>query len=137
MATGLAILRGSATEAPILPASGTRGAPRTGCAGALVREAPVDDLGLAFALDHAARLLCLFAPAGAGLSHAQRNGIPDARWTALAAHRRRGGAAADGPLKPIRRLRGSLPFAAGDRRIELDLASPAQREAWRGEFRRR
>ena len=37
------------------------------------------------------------------------------------------------PLETDPPLR-QLPFAAGDRRIELDLASPAQREAWQGEF---
>ena len=130
----LAILRGSATEAPIPPASGTRGALRV--LDALVRwyaTPPVDDLGLAFALDHAARLL---RPGSRLLVLAEPHsvaGIPDTRWTALAAHHDVVVLLLTDPLETDPPLR-QLPFAAGDRRIELDLASAAQREAWQGEF---
>jgi len=130
----LAILRGSMTEAPVPPASGTRGVLRV--LDALVRwytAPPPDDLGLAFALDHAARLL---RPGSRLLVLADPHSlatIPETRWPALAAHHDVVVLLLTDPLEtdpPTQRL----PFSVGSQRVELDLASPGQREAWRAEF---
>lgn len=130
----LAILRGSMMEAPIPPASGTRGALRV--LDALARwytSPPSDDLGLAFALDHAARLL---RPGSRLLVLADPHSlaaVPESRWPALAAHHDVVVLLLTDPLEtapPPQRL----PFVVGSQRIELDLASDVQRDAWRTEF---
>jgi uncharacterized protein (DUF58 family) len=130
----LAIVRGSMTEAPVPPASGTRGALRV--LDALVRwytAPPPEDLGLAFALDHAARLL---RPGSRLLVLADPHSlatIPETRWPALAAHHDVVVLLLTDPLEtdpPTQRL----PFVTGSQRVELDLASTAQRDAWRAEF---
>ncbi len=130
----VASLRGSMTEAPIPPASGTRGALRV--LDALVRwysAPPPDDLGLAFALDHAARLL---RPGSRLLVLADPHslaGVPESRWPALAAHHDVIVLLLTDPLETAPPSQ-QLPFFTGSQHVELDLASEAQREAWRAEF---
>lgn len=132
----VAILRGSRKEAPVPPASGARGALRV--LDALVRwysQPPVDDAGLASALDSATRLLRpgsrLIVLADPGSIAA----IPESRWPALAMHHEvvvlllTDALETDPP-------RAMLPFSLGDHRIELDLGNPTQRQRWQQEFGR-
>ncbi|MEL1266032.1 DUF58 domain-containing protein [Pseudoxanthomonas putridarboris] len=131
----IAALRGSVAEAPVPPASGPRGALRV--LDALVRwytAPPLDDTGLASALDNAARLL---RPGSRLLVLADPRSIadvPDVRWPALAAHHEVVVLLLTDPLETDPPA-DTLPFALGARRLDLDLASPAQRQAWRDEFR--
>lgn len=130
----LAALRGSNKEAPVPPASGPRGALRV--LDALVRwySAPrADDLGLAFALEHAERLLrpgsrliVLADPASVAT-------IDVRRWPALAAHHEIVVLLLTDPLER-NPPKATLPFVAGDHRVELDLATAVQRQRWRKEF---
>lgn len=133
----VAALRGSADEAPVPPASGPRGALRV--LDALVRwygAPPVDDAGLAFALDHAARLLrpgsrlvVLADPAGITGTAAW----PQARWAGLARHHEVNVLLLVDPLERTPPA-AQLVFAAGGQRVELDLSVPAQRAAWSRAF---
>lgn len=140
----LAALRGSSVEPPVPPASGPRGALRV--LDALVRwyaAPPGEDAGLAMALEHAARLLrpgsrlvVLADPASIAALPAE--GWPDARWPALARHHEVVVLLLVDPLdrEPPAAV---LPFmASGDggtpHRVELDLASAAQRQRWREQF---
>ena len=133
----IAALRGSTDEAPVPPASGPRGALRV--LDALVRwyaAPPPDDAGLAFALDHAARLLrpgsrlvVLADPA----SLAGEAAWPQARWAGLARHNEVSVVLLTDPLE--RTPPGAaLVFAAGAQRLELDLSVAAQRQAWARAF---
>ncbi len=130
----IAALRGSLREAPVPPAAGPRGALRA--LDALVRwyaAPPVDDAGLAVALDHAARVL---RPGSRLVVLADARSIPalqQRRWPALAQHNEVIVLLLTDPLEsqPPKSL---LPFAGGDHRIELDLANAAQRQRWRREF---
>lgn len=130
----VAILRGSREEPPVPPASGARGALRV--LDALVRwyaQAPLDDSGLHAALDNASRLL---RPGSRLIVLADPRSIatiPESRWPALAAHHE------VVVLMLVDALESSppaatLPFVVGDQRLELDLASDAQRKRWREEF---
>ncbi|MFP5373678.1 MAG: DUF58 domain-containing protein [Gammaproteobacteria bacterium] len=145
----LAALRGSSVEPPVAPASGPRGALRV--LDALVRwygAPPADDAGLAVALEHAARLLrpgsrlvVLADPASVAALPGQ--GWTDARWPALARHHE---VVVLLLVDPLERTPppAALPFlASGDgdaahrgeaHRVELDLASAAQRRRWREQF---
>lgn len=127
-------LRGSAREAPVPPASGTRGALRV--LDALVRwyaAVPDEDAGLGVALDHAARLLrpgsrlLVLADAGSIAD------IPEKRWPALAIHHEVVVVLLTDPLEQ-QPPRSALPFMAAGQRLELDLASATHRQRWRGEF---
>lgn len=130
----VAILRGSAQEAPVPPASGPRGALRV--LDALVRwyaRPPLDDSGLQVALDHAGRLL---RPGSRLVVLADPRSIariPPTRWPALAAHHEVVVLLLTDPLEcePPQTL---LPFALGDHRLELDLAQPGARQGWQREF---
>ncbi len=130
----VAILRGSVAEAPIPPASGTRGALRA--LDALVRwytAPPPDDTGLPDALEHAARLL---RPGSRLIVLADPRSVaalPETRWPALASHHEVAVLLLTDPLETDPPA-ATLPFALGARRVELDLASPAQRQGWRREF---
>lgn len=130
----VAILRGSVAEAPVPPASGTRGALRA--LDALVRwytAPPLDDTGLPDALDHAARLL---RPGSRLIVLADPRSVaalPEARWPALAAHHEVAVLLLTDPLETDPPA-ATLPFALGARRVELDLANAAQRQGWQREF---
>lgn len=135
----VAALRGSAQEAPVPPAAGPRGALRV--LDALVRwytQPPAEDAGLDVALDHAhrllrpgSRLLVLADPASIA-------DIPERRWPALTMHHEVVVLLLDDPLEQ-QPPRASLPFASADgsgdaHRVDLDLASAAQRQRWREAF---
>ena len=137
----IAALRGSLKEPPVPPAAGPRGALRV--LDALVRwytRPPVDDDGLAVALDHArrvlrpgSRLIVLADPASIAA-------IPAQRWPALTMHNEVFVLLLSDPLERDPPL-AALPFMAassgagtGGHRVELDLATAAQRQRWRSEF---
>ncbi|HJR74687.1 MAG TPA: DUF58 domain-containing protein, partial [Luteimonas sp.] len=89
--------------------------------------------GLAIALDHAARLL---RPGSRLVVLADPRSVaelPARRWPALAHHNEVIVLLLTDPLEnaPPKEL---LPFAAGQRRIELDLGNASQRQRWRKEF---
>lgn len=126
----VAVLRGAGRDPSPPPAGGTRGALRT--LDALTRwyaRRPDDDEGLAVALEHAqrvlrsgSRLIVLADPR----SLAQ---VPELRWSALAA---RGEVIVLLMTDALEQSppRASLPFQSGEHRVELDLASTAQRQRW-------
>jgi len=146
----IAALRGSMREAPIVPASGSRGALRV--LDAMVRwyaQPPEHDAGLAIALAHADRLLrpgSRLVVLADPLSVAT---LPPSRWPTLVQHREVIVLLLTDPLER-EPPRAKLPFLVGreldrgepsaaDRapatqRIELDLASNAQRERWQATF---
>ena len=136
----IAALRGSLREAPVSPASGVRGALRV--LDALVRwyaAPPVDDAGLAVALDHAQRLL---RPGSRLLVLADADslaGIPASRWPALGMHNEVTVLLLTDALEQSPPAT-ALPFLAqgGDDsgRVELDLASATQRQRWNAQFQR-
>jgi uncharacterized protein (DUF58 family) len=130
----ISVLRGAGREAPVPPASGTRGALRA--LDGLMRwysQRPDDDLGLAPALEHAqrvlrpgSRLVVLADPR----SVAQ---VPEIRWPSLAGHHEvivllLTDALEQAPPK------AALPFQSGDHRLELDLGNAGQRQRWGREF---
>lgn len=135
----IAALRGSRSEAPVVPASGPRGALRV--LDALTRwysQPPADDAGLAVALDHARRLLRPGSRLIVLADPASMSVIPAQRWPALAAHNEVIVLLLTDPLEqaPPQAL---LPFAGAQDenntgRIELDLASASQRQRWRDAF---
>jgi uncharacterized protein (DUF58 family) len=130
----IAALRGSLREAPIAPASGARGALRV--LDALVRwyaAAPAEDAGIGVALDHAQRLL---RPGSRLVLLADPRSIatlPEQRWPALAQHHEVIVLLLTDPLETAP-PKASLPFSSGGHRVELDLASAAQRQRWLREF---
>jgi uncharacterized protein (DUF58 family) len=130
----VAALRGSDRDPPVPPAAGSRGALRV--LDALVRwyaTIPGDDSGLASALDHArrvlrpgSRLVLLADPASVA-------SVPAERWTALALHNEVIVLLISDPFERDP-ARASLPFATAGHRVELDLATAAQRQRWRNAF---
>lgn len=137
----IAGLRGSIKEAPIPPASGPRGALRL--LDALVRwyaRPPDDDAGLGVALDHARRLL---RPGSRLIVLADPSSIrdlPPERWPALTLHNEVIVLLLSDPLER-EPPQAALPFQVMDdggqddsHRVELDLATAAQRQRWRNEF---
>ncbi len=130
----IAALRGSAMEAPIAPAAGPRGALRV--LDALVRwyaQAPVDDGGLALALDHASRLLRPGSRMLVLADTASIATIAEQRWSALAMHNEIVVLLLTDPLESDP-PRAALPFITLGHRVELDLAAAAQRQRWRAAF---
>ncbi|GAA5004439.1 DUF58 domain-containing protein [Lysobacter lycopersici] len=134
----IAALRGSTREAPVPPAAGPRGALRV--LDALVRwyaKPPDDDAGLAVALDHARRLLRPGSRLVVLADPASVAAIPAQRWPALTAHNE---VILLLLVDALERQppQAALPFATGDggkhARIELDLATAAQRQRWHGTF---
>ncbi|MDG6349461.1 DUF58 domain-containing protein [Luteimonas sp. 8-5] len=130
----IAALRGSHAEAPVPPAGGARGALRV--LDALVRwyaAPPPDDAGLDVALEHARRLLKPGSRLRVLADASSVATIPPQRWTALSMHNQVGLVLLSDPLErdPPRNV---LPFLADGRRIELDLASAAQRQRWHQVF---
>ncbi|QDH69176.1 DUF58 domain-containing protein [Marilutibacter alkalisoli] len=138
----IAALRGSVSEPPVTPASGTRGVLRV--LDALVRwyrHAPADDAGLAVALEHAERLLRPGSRLVVLADPASVAAIPERRWPVLAQHHEVIVLLLTDPLEtdPPRAL---LPFRAGvegarqgDSRLELDLGSAALRSRWNQAFK--
>ena len=146
----IAALRGSLREAPIVPASGSRGALRV--LDAMVRwyaQPPEHDAGLAVALDHADRLLRPGSRLVVLADPLSVASLPPSRWPILVQHREVIVLLLTDPLER-EPPRAKLPFlvqrvlvrreeSAADRalemqRVELDLASDAQRERWRATF---
>jgi uncharacterized protein (DUF58 family) len=130
----IAALRGSLREPPVTPASGARGALRV--LDALVRwyaQAPAEDAGICVALDHAQRLL---RPGSRLVLLADPRSIaalPERRWLALAQHHEVIVLLLTDPLETAP-PRTTLPFSSNGHRLELDLASAAQRQRWMREF---
>lgn len=130
----VAALRGSNSEAPVPPAAGSRGALRV--LDALVRwyaRPPSDDTGLTVALDHARRLLRPGSRLVLLADPASVAAVPPQRWPALTMHNEVIVLLLSDPLER-EPPRAWLPFIAADHRIELDLATDAQRQRWRNEF---
>lgn len=130
----IAILRGSEREAPVPPAAGARGALRV--LDALVRwyaAPPPDDASLTVALDHARRLLRPGSRLVLLADPASIAAVPAQRWPALSMHNEVIVLLLSDPFecKPPQAV---LPFMAAGERIELDLATAAQRQRWRNEF---
>ena len=132
----IAALRGSDKEAPVSPASGPRGVLRV--LDALVRwyaARPADDAGLAIALDHAARVLRPGSRLVVLADPASVASIDDRRWPALAAHHEVIVLLLTDPLERDP-PKAALPFTTDGHRVELDLASAAQRQRWHEQFMR-
>jgi uncharacterized protein (DUF58 family) len=130
----VAALRGTSREAPVTPAGSARGALRV--LDALTRwytQPQPDDQGLAVAMDHAQRLL---RPGSRLVVLADPQSIaamPDRRWPALTRHHEVIVLLLTDPLE-VTPPAAALPFVSGGHRVELDLASPAQRQRWQREF---
>ena len=130
----IAVLRGTRSEPPVPPASGARGALRV--LDALMRwytQPPAGDAGLAFALDHAARLL---RPGSRLLVLADPRSvaeIDERRWPMLATHSEVVVLLLTDALER-EPPRSALPFFSANHRVELDLGNTAQRQKWRGEM---
>lgn len=135
----IAALRGTTREAPVAPASGPRGALRV--LDALVRwyaQPPGEDAGLGTALDHARRLLRPGSRLVVLADPASVAALPAERWTALSMHSEVILLLLTDPLErePPKAV---LPFAASapgiaSHRVQLDLATAAQRQRWRHAF---
>jgi uncharacterized protein (DUF58 family) len=130
----VAALRGSNSEAPVPPAAGPRGALRV--LDALVRwyaRPQGDDAGLTVALDHARRLLRPGSRVIVLADPASIASVPEQRWPALSMHNEVVVLLLTDPLEVVPPP-AALPFRSGDRRIDLDLSTAAQRQRWRQEF---
>jgi uncharacterized protein (DUF58 family) len=130
----IAALRGSIKEAPVPPAAGPRGALRA--LDALVRwyaQPPADDAGLAIALDHARRLLRPGSRLVLLADPASVAEVPPQRWPALTMHNEVIVLLLSDPLERDP-PQAALPFQSAQHRLELDLATAAQRQRWRHEF---
>lgn len=131
----IAALRGSSREAPVAPAAGPRGALRV--LDALSRwyaQAPQDDAGLGFALDHATRLLRPGSRLVVLCDPSSLGGIPERRWPALTRHHEVIVLLLTDPLE-LDPPCAPLAFAAGAARIGIDLDVEAVRARWRNVFR--
>ena len=130
----IAALRGSDREAPVAPAGGSRGALRV--LDALVRwysTPPTDDLGLLTTLDHARRVLRPGSRVVLLADPASVAAIPAQRWPALTMHSEVIVLLLSDPLERDP-PEAALPFSTNGHRVELDLASTAQRQRWRDAF---
>ena len=130
----IAALRGSVREPPITPAAGARGALRV--LDALVRwysQPPEEDAGLTIALDHAQRLLRPGSRVVLLADPRSISDIPERRWPALAQHHEVVVLLLTDPLETTP-PKSAVPFSTDGHRVEIDLASPAQRQRWLREF---
>lgn len=129
-------LRGSASEAPVSPAGGARGALRVIDAMSRWYTAPPeDDLGLAVALDQAERVLRPGSRVLVLADPVSVAALPASRWAVLARHHEVMVLLLTDPLEmdpPV----ANLPFHADGRRIEVDLIGGANRDAWLTAFSR-
>ena len=126
----IAALRGSAQQALVPPAGGTRGVLRA--LDALVRwygERPADDGGLQLALEQAARVLHPGARAVVLADPASAQAVPAVTWSALSMHVEVELVLLLDPLE-ISPPHCVLPLATRSGRMRLDLASAAVRDAW-------
>jgi len=136
----VAALRGTAREAPVPPAGGTRGALRV--LDALARwyaAPPADDAGLEVALAHARRLAKPGSRVWVLADPASVAAVPAPLWAALAMHNEVRVRLLSDPLErdpPPARLPFLAAAAPGGvaRRVELDLASAAARRRWAEAF---
>ena len=130
----VAALRASASEPPVSPAGGARGALRV--IDALVRwysAPPADDAGLPVALDHAQRLL---RPGSRLLVLAEPGSVatlPPARWSMLARHHEVFLLLLTDPLE-MSPPAAVLPFRVDGRRVQVDLGDQSHRALWSAEF---
>lgn len=142
-------LRGSVREAPVVPASSSRGALRV--LDAMVRwyaRPPEDDAGLGVALDHADRLMRPGSRLVVLADPMSVIALPTLRWPTLVQHREVVVLLLSDPLERDP-PRAALPFwaergsnmkgnagveSASAHRVELDLANAAQRERWQAAF---
>src|SRR6478672_11753601 len=130
----VAALRGSEHEPPVAPAAGPRGALRV--LDALVRwyaRPPDDDSGVSAAVDHARRVLRPGSRLVLLADPASIAAIPPERWPALSMHNEVVVLLLSDPLER-EPPRDALPFSTSGHRVELDLASAAQRQRWRNAF---
>ncbi|WP_337244148.1 DUF58 domain-containing protein [Luteimonas sp. gir] len=130
----IAALRGTHDEAPVPPASGSRGALRV--LHALARwyaTPPAGDAGLAVALDHAGRLLRPGARLLVLADAASIATVPAQRWQALAAHNQVLVLVLTDPLEQAP-PRARLRFAASSGQVELDLRDETQHARWQAAF---
>lgn len=142
----IAALRGSTSEPPVPPLAGPRGALRV--LDALVRwyaGPPADDAGLEVALDHARRLLRPGSRLIVLADPSSISALPQERWLALTMHNEVIVLLLSDPMER-EPPRAALPFHVGDgqarhdgrpdsgHRVDLDLATAAQRQRWRNEF---
>jgi uncharacterized protein (DUF58 family) len=130
----VAALRGAATEAPVPPAQGTRGALRV--LDALRRwyaAPPADDAGLGQAIDRAFRMLRPGARLLVVADVSSLGQISQARWTALAAYHQVGLVLLTDALEQ-QPPRSALPFWSGQAAVEVDLGSAGPRQQWRQRF---
>ncbi len=130
----IAALRGSVSEPPVAPGTGMKAALRV--LDALCRwygKPPVEDGGLALALDHAHRVIRPGSRMVVLAEPASVVAVPVARWTGLA---RQGEVIVLLLTDPFeqRPPEARLPFATHAARIELDLAGRAQRVQWTRDF---
>lgn len=132
----VAALRGSASEPPVKPAGGARGALRV--LDALVRwytHPPADDEGLDVALEHAVRVLRPGSRVVVLADPASLAAVPRPRWPALAVHNQ------VVVLLPVDPLESDPPAetlaldVSGVRR-EVDLGSGSGRASWDNAFSR-
>lgn len=142
-------LRGSVREAPVVPASSSRGALRV--LDAMVRwyaRPPEHDAGLGVALDHADRLMRPGSRLVVLADPMSVIALPSLRWPTLVQHREVVVLLLSDPLERDP-PRAALPFwaergagvqgsaiveSASAHRVELDLANAAQRERWQAAF---
>ncbi|GAB3062737.1 DUF58 domain-containing protein [Stenotrophomonas tumulicola] len=130
----LAALRGSVVEAPIPPASGTRGVLRV--LDALTRwyaHPPEEDAGLEHALQQAARVLRPGARMLVLADPQRAQAIPAARWAGLAQHHEIDLLLMVDPLE-LQPPSDTLDFIAGQQRVRLDLRNAQVREQWQDRF---
>lgn len=129
----IAALRG-ASEAPVAPGSGSRGALRVLHALARWYSAPPEeDAGLGVAIDHARRLLRPGSRLLVLADAASVAGVPARDWAAVGAHNDALVLLLDDPLEHAP-PRARLGFAQVDGRVDLDLSSEAQRSRWQQVF---
>lgn len=127
-------LRGAASEPPITPTGGSRGALRT--LDALVRwyaQPPTGDLGLEHALATATRLLHPGASLVLLADAASLADVAQGRLAALATHHDLLTILLTDPLE-MQPPRANLPFVVGAARAEFDLGSAAARARWQRVF---
>jgi len=130
----LGALRGSAVEAPLPPAGGTRGVLRV--LDALTRwyaEPPAEDAGLDRALEQASRLLRPGARVVVLADPGQAAAISVSRWTALAMHHEVLVMLLVDPLE-LAPPSAPLAFLSEGRRVLLDLDRASVRDHWRERF---
>lgn len=130
----IAALRGSREQPPVAPASGARGVLRVLDALARWYQAPpMDDAGLATALEHAGRLLRPGSRLVVLADPASIAAIDESRWPALAAHHEVMVLLLTDPLErePPKTI---LPFQGNGHRVEVDLGNARQRQRWRHAF---